>query len=327
MLDFKKAAVFALCIVMGGASEASQAAGRTMGVMIGQVAPIALFWPDFIAHQKGFYAAEGLEVESFFGGSVAVESQQIASGEIDVAFTTAESVIRAADQGGDIVIIGETLCKWPYSFMAAKDIKKPQDLKGKTVILSTPKQDLTLLWEQWLLDVGMEPSEVKQVFDGATPRRYAALANGTVQVAVLSQPFDFRAISEGYTQLFETSFTKRPMSFVIIAARGKWVHDNPEAAHAVVRAVGRAIDWWYDARNKQEAIDILQKVSKQDRALIEQTYIYYHEAVLPYSRGAALHTDGFENLLETLVKMNAIKNRPPLFYVDASAWKPASGRR
>jgi NitT/TauT family transport system substrate-binding protein len=322
MFSLKKEAILAVCILTAGMTATGRAATRQeTAVIIGQVTFIAIYWPDFIAQQKGFYAAEGLDVESFFTGSTAAATQQLISGKIDIAFATAETVVRAANKGADIVIIGETVYKWPYSFMAAKDIKKPQDLKGKKVILSTPKQDLTLLWEDWLRENGMEPSDVDQVFDGATPNRYAALAKGAVQAAVVSQPFDFRAISEGYTQLFETAFVKKNYSFKVIAARGKWVHDNPETARAVVRAVARAIDWWYDPRNKEEAIDILQKVSKQDRALVEKTYIYYHEAVLPYSKGAALHHDGFINLLDTLVGMNEIKNHSVSFYVPPIFWQ------
>jgi NitT/TauT family transport system substrate-binding protein len=322
MLSLKIPAILALCIFLAGTAVTGRAAaGRGTPVIIGQVAAIALYWPDFIAQQKGFYAAEGLDAESFFAGSTAATTQELISGAIDIAFATAETAVRAADKGGDIVIIGETVYKWPYSFMAAKDIKKPQDLKGKKVMLSTPQQDLTLLWEDWLRENGMKPSDVDQVFDGATPNRYAALAKGAVQAAVISQPFDFRAISEGYTQLFETAFAKKNYSFKVIAARGRWVQDNPETARAVIRAVARAIDWWYDPTNKEEAIDILQKVSKQDRVLVEKTYIYYHEAVLPYSKGAALHHDGFINLLDKLVSMNAIKKRPVPFYVPPMFWQ------
>jgi NitT/TauT family transport system substrate-binding protein len=322
MFSLKKRAILTFCIILASAVTTGMAsAQRKTAVTIGQVAPIALFWPDFIAQQKGFYTAEGLDADSIFVGSVAAAAQQTIAGSIDVSFTTAEVAIRAASKGGDIVIIGETVYKWPYSFMAAKDIKKPEDLKGKKVILSTPKQDLTILWEQWLRDNAMAPADVDQVFDGATPNRYAALAKGAVQVAVLSQPFDFRAISEGYTQLFDTSFMKKNYSFVIIAARGKWVNDYPDAARAVVRAVGNAIDWWYDPRNKEEAITILQKVSKQDRALIEQTYNYYHDRVQPYSRGAALGTEGFKNLLDTLATMKDVNIRPVSFYVASMAPK------
>lgn len=317
MFGLKKVAVTAVCLLVAGLVAAPAHAQAKKPVKAGQVAPIALFWPDFIAQKKGFYTAEGLDVDSIFVGSVAASVQQTIAGSLDVAFTTAETVIRATDKGADLVMLGETVAKWPYSFMAAKDVKTPQDLKGKKVILSTPKQDLTIIWNQWLRENGMKPEDVDQVFDGATPNRYAALANGAVQAAIVSQPFDFRAIKEGYTQLLDTSFMKQKYSFVVIAARKKWVQDNPDTAAAFVRAVGKAIDWWYDPKNKDEAIDILQQVSKQDRALITQTYEYYHDKVKPYPAGAKLDPEALKNLLDVLVDMNEIKRRPPASYIDA----------
>ena len=319
---FRKSAIVAISLLAAGilAGGGAQAQQKTK-IRVGQVAPIALFWPDFVAQQKGFYTAEGLDVSSNFLGSVSAIVQQIIGNSIDVGFTTAETAIRAADKGGDVIILGETVYKWPYSFMAAKDIKKPQDLKGKKVILAEPKQDLVYLWNDWLKENGMKPSDVDQVFDGATPNRYAALVNGAVQAAVVSQPFDFKAISEGYTQLFDTSFMKKHYSFVVIAARRQWTHDNPKVAAAFVRAVGKAIAWWDDPKNKEEAIDILQKVSKQNRALIVQTYDYYHNKVHPYPADAKLQPDGFKNLLDALVEAGQIKKRPASFYTDPNPQK------
>jgi ABC-type nitrate/sulfonate/bicarbonate transport system substrate-binding protein len=63
-------------------------------IRVGQVAPIALFWPDFIAQQKGFYAAEGIDVDSNFLGSVAAIVQQTIGNSIDISFTTAETMAR-----------------------------------------------------------------------------------------------------------------------------------------------------------------------------------------------------------------------------------------
>jgi NitT/TauT family transport system substrate-binding protein len=316
---FRKSALTAVSLIAAGTLFAgiSQAQQKTK-IRVGQVAPIALFWPDFIAQQKGFYAAEGLDVESNFLGSVSAIVQQIISNSIDVGFTTAETVIRADDKGGDVVILGETVYKWPYSFMAAKNIKKPQDLKGKKVILAEPKQDLVYLWDEWLRENGMKPSDVDQVFDGATPNRYAALVAGAVQCAVVSQPFDFKAIQEGYTQLFDTSFMKKHYSFVVIAARRKWAHEHPKVATAFVRAIGKAIAWFNDPKNKKEAIDILQKVSKQKRALITETYDYYHDKVHPYPKDAKLQPDGFKNLLAALVAAKQVKGRPASFYTDTN---------
>jgi ABC-type nitrate/sulfonate/bicarbonate transport system substrate-binding protein len=313
----RKSIVTAVSLIAAGTLFAGVAqAQHKVKIRVGQVAPIALFWPDFIAQQKGFYAAEGLDVESNFLGSVSAIVQQIIGNSIDVGFTTAETAIRAADKGGDVIILGETVYKWPYSFMAARDIKKPQDLKGKKVILAEPKQDLVYLWDEWLHENGMKSSDVDQVFDGATPNRYAALVAGAVQCAVVSQPFDFKAIQEGYTQLFDTSFMKKHYSFVVVAARRKWTHDNPKVAAAFMRAIGKAIAWWYDPKNKEEAVDILQKVSKQKRPLIIETYDYYHNKVQPYPKDAKLQPDGFKNLLDALVQADQIKKRPASFYTD-----------
>jgi ABC-type nitrate/sulfonate/bicarbonate transport system substrate-binding protein len=68
----------ALCSQIGNA-------GRECTRPITQVTAIALYWPDFIAQQKGFYAAEGLDAESFFAGSTAAATQNLISGTIDIA--------------------------------------------------------------------------------------------------------------------------------------------------------------------------------------------------------------------------------------------------
>jgi ABC-type nitrate/sulfonate/bicarbonate transport system substrate-binding protein len=114
---------------------------------------------------------------------------------------------------------------------------------------------------------------------------------------------------------------KKNYSFVVIAARRNWTHDNPKVAAAFVRAVGKAIAWWNDPKNKEEAIDILQKVSKQDRALITKTYEYYHDKVHPYPKDAKLQPDGFKNLLDVLAEANEIKKRPASFYTDPNEQK------
>jgi ABC-type nitrate/sulfonate/bicarbonate transport system substrate-binding protein len=301
----RRVLLLSLCVLVA-AGVADPAAAQKKKVVVGNVAPIALFWPDFIAQKQGFYAKEGLEVETIFVGSVSAAVQQTIGGSLDVAFTTAETAIRAIDRGGDVTILGETVKKWPYSFMAAKDVKKPQDLKGKKCILATPKQDFFWIWNQWLRDQGMKPEDVDQVFDGATPNRYAALANNAVQCAILSQPFDFRAIAEGYTQLADISFYGKEYAFVVIASRRSWAKDNPETARAFLRAIASAIDWFYDPANKDAAINILAEVSKQNRALIEQTYDYYGK-VQPYSKGARIPEAGMRNLVDTLVDAGEIK--------------------
>jgi ABC-type nitrate/sulfonate/bicarbonate transport system substrate-binding protein len=86
MFSLKIPAILALCIFLAGTAATGRAhARRGTPVIIGQVTAIALYWPDFIAQQKGFYAAEGLDAESFFAGSTAAATQNLISGTIDIA--------------------------------------------------------------------------------------------------------------------------------------------------------------------------------------------------------------------------------------------------
>jgi len=291
-----------LCLTLLTAPAApALAAGKK--IIVGEIAPIALFWPDFIALKKGFYAKEGLDIDPIYVGAVAAAVQQVVAGSLDIADTTCETSIRAEAKTGDVTIIAEMVSKWPYSMMASPSIKTAADLKGKKVILSTPKQDIALIWNQWLRDQGMQPTDVDQVFDGATPNRYAALVNGAVSVAAVSQPFDFRAMDEGYKQLVDFSFYAKEYSFVCIVARKSWLKDNKDTAMAYLSAVSEAVTWLYDPANKTEAIDILTAVSKQNREIVVKTYDYYFDKVHPYSKGLQISPVGIRNIVDAVTQI------------------------
>ena len=90
-------------------------------------------------------------------------------------------------------MIGGEVTKYPYSIMTAKSITKVADLKGHKIILPFNKDLLTIVWNRWVKEQGIDPKSIDQVYDGATPNRYAALTSNTVQATLLGQPFDFKA--------------------------------------------------------------------------------------------------------------------------------------
>lgn len=269
-------------------------------VTVGENAAIALFWPDFIAARKGFYAREGLDAQTVFSGGSAPSVQQLIGGSLDVVFVSCAVPMFAIDKGADIAIIGETIGKWPYTMMAAADVKSAADMKGRKVILATPKDPTTVFWRRWLTAQGVRPTDVDEVFDGATPNRYAALANRAVSAALVTQPFDFRARADGYAALIDFAADDKDIAFVCIAARRPWLKENPDRARAVMRAVAASIDWWYDPRNRDEAVRILMEATRQEESLARQTYDYFAK-VQPWSRRAKVSPQGMRNLVELLI--------------------------
>src|SRR5262249_2383924 len=126
----------------------------------GQVSKTAPNWPNFIAVEKGFFRREGVELETVYVGNVANTVQQLVAGSFDVCSSTFDTAIRAVANGGNAVLIAGQVTKYPYSIMSAKDINSAADMKGKTIILPFAKDLLTVVWNRWLQEKGMNPRDV-----------------------------------------------------------------------------------------------------------------------------------------------------------------------
>ena len=177
------------------------ALGQTKPMVVSINANIGLYWPNFVADKYGFVSKEGVSYETVIVGDAAQQLQQVIGGSIDVAYTNCDLALKAKDKGGKVVIVAEAMRTYPYVIMSAANVRAAQDLKGKKAILPFKTSLLTVFLNRWLQENGVNPADVDEVFDGATPNRYAALRNGIVAAAVVSQPFDFRAKSEGFNPL------------------------------------------------------------------------------------------------------------------------------
>jgi NitT/TauT family transport system substrate-binding protein len=272
----------------------------------GQVSRTAPNWPSFIAAEKGFYRREGVELETVYVGNVANTVQQLVAGSFDVASSTFDTAIRAIANGGNAVMIGGAVTKYPYSIMTAPDVTTAADMKGKRIILPFPKDLLTIVWNRWLTEKGMRPEDVEQVYAGATPNRLAALSSGTVQAALLTQPFDFRAEAQGFRKLLDIGAFGKEYGFLTVLARPQWLRDNPDTARAYLRALTAAVDWLYEPSHRDEAIEILARETKLDPSIAAQTYDYYIK-LEPFSRKLAVPDEIIRSTVKTLIELGDIK--------------------
>ena len=286
---------------------ASAQAQTVKKVSDGQVSKTAPNWANFIANDKGFFRREGVEPETFYVGNVANTVQQLVAGSFDVASSTFDTAIRAIANGGNTVLVGGMVTKYPYSIMASKDVASAADMKGKRIILPFAKDLLTTVWNRWLTEQGMRPEDVEQVYTGATPNRFAALAGGSVQAALLTQPFDFRAAASGYRKLVDIGAYGKDYGFLTILARPQWLRDNPETARAYLKALSDAVDWLYEPTNREEAIAILARNTNVAPEIAKETYDYYIGELKPFSRKLAIPEAIVRTTARTLVELGDIK--------------------
>lgn len=286
-------------------------------IRVGDVAPIAADWPQFVASDKGLYKREGIDPQVTYVRNVANTVQQLAGGTFDIAVSTFDTAIRAIAQGADVVMIGGSVTKYPYSIMTAKTVTKVAELKGKKIVLPFKKDLLTIVWNRWVTAQGGNPEDIDQFYDGATPNRFAALTSGAVQAALLGQPFDFKASDQGYHKLVDLGAYGKEYGFLVLLGRPKWMKENQDATRGYLRAISDAIDWIYDPKNRDEAIAILATGTKLDASLAAQTYDYYVKDLQPFSRKLAIPQQIVDATTKTLVDLGDIK-RPTKPLIDVS---------
>jgi NitT/TauT family transport system substrate-binding protein len=145
--------------------------------------------PFYYGKAKGLYAAEGIDLEIQEGRGSGVTVQAVAAKTADFGYVDVPTMIRGAVKGAPVSAIGVLLQTTPMSVMGfeEKNIRKPQDLKGKTVAV-TPGDALSQIWPLFLKKVGLKESEM-QIVSGDAQTKLNAVINGRADV-LLGYPMD-----------------------------------------------------------------------------------------------------------------------------------------
>ena len=134
--------------------------------------------PFYYGKAKGIYAAEGIDLEIQEGRGSAATTQAVAAKTADFGYVDVPTMMRAAIKGAPVIATGVLLQTSPMSVMglADKNIRKPDDIKGKTVAI-TPADSMTQIWPLFLKSTGLKESDFKTVAgDGQT--KLNAVING-----------------------------------------------------------------------------------------------------------------------------------------------------
>ena len=181
--------------------------------------------------------------------------------------------------------------------------------------------------EAFIGSAGLKASDLDFVYAKATQDRLAALLSGGVDAAILYPPSTFRAGAAGYTYLGDIEPYLKDFPFTVWAANTDWAAKNREALLSYIRAYSRAVHWLYDFKNKDQAVDILVKYSKQDRKDSADTYDYFVGKLRAFSANGRISSESYKRMTDTLVQWGDLTVPVPpaskffdLSFVDA-AWK------
>ena len=247
--------------------QSSWPADAPQKVRIGYPSSALSTLPFDIAKEKGFYAKAGLDVE-YIQMRSAIGPQAILNGNINF-FTSPQAAINAAVAGLPLVVVLSLYRDTPWVLITTRDIAKAQDLVGKKIAISDIRSSPYYFARAGFKKIGLNEKQVSLVTTGGTSNSFVALATSQVAGAVLSPPFDEKAVSSGYKKfLFLGDLADIP--YVGLFTSQVEIRDHRDRIRKTIAAVMDAVAW--QRANRGEAVRMIASFYKISQSEAERSY-------------------------------------------------------
>ncbi|HUS16174.1 MAG TPA: ABC transporter substrate-binding protein [Chloroflexia bacterium] len=199
--------------------------------------PNVQFAPFYVAQDKGYYAAEGLEVE-FKYGQVNDLLKIVGEGSIDYANVSGDEMVPAVAAGIPVVYVMTSYYRYPIAAAALASgppLKTPADLKGRKVGIPGPYGSTYIGLKALLKAGGLQESDLDLKTIGFT--QVSALSQNQVDVAMtysMNEPVQLQASGKPVLVLQVSDYAD--LAAVGIATSAKKVKVETAQVQAFVRA-------------------------------------------------------------------------------------------
>jgi NitT/TauT family transport system substrate-binding protein len=226
--------------------------------------------PSYVAIDKGFLKAEGLDA-NFIAATAGVLVRATIAKEIE--FTPipgggSEAMLKGAPL---VFFVGESLVS-QWTLTTTPDIKRVEDLRGKTLGLGRPG---SADYSEMVITLGkhfnMQPGkDYKVISFTGEPDRVAALIQGSIQGGILSFPHAARAEKEGMKILMRTGDYIPRLGGTFLTHKD-FLKEKRDVAKRFTRGMIKATD--YIKANKKGAMEVIQKYFEiTDAKIVESIY-------------------------------------------------------
>jgi ABC-type nitrate/sulfonate/bicarbonate transport system substrate-binding protein len=238
----------------------------------------ATHWPIYSGLKQGYYKQAGIDLDMVFTPSSGALVQQLAAGSLEACLSTGiVDPIYAIDKGAQMAIVRLEIQSPPYAVVAKPSIKSVKDLKGKTIMIDSPKGITKIYVERMLEANGIKPNEFDPLYAGATAARFAALKAGAIDATVLLPPFNFYAESAGFKTIALTLDYTPDLAFSGAVVNTKWAASHRGTVEKLLDIQNKSMAWFLDRSHRDAAIAVMQEMSKQKREDIAKAYDFLTE--------------------------------------------------
>jgi ABC-type nitrate/sulfonate/bicarbonate transport system substrate-binding protein len=258
-----------------------------------------------VTQNQGYFRKRNLDVQLVLMPSAPIAFSALTAGESHFYYgTTSGTSLGAVLNGLDGVFVAGFINKLVGAFAVSKEIKTPNDLKGKQIgvaSLGGGNWMFTMLaFDHW----GLEPKRDNITFRiiGNTGVRAQSIASGIIGGSVLGYTFATNLRRDGYPILADLGDLNIPFQDTGLYTRKSFVAQHPEVVENLLRALLDGITFIQNPENKNAVLKSLVqwlRLSKTEDAV--EGYEFMRKM---YTKRIYPTVDGIRNSLRVLATTN-----------------------
>lgn len=271
--------------------------------------PIIDTAPLQAAIAKGFFAAEGLEVDTTPTQGGAVGLPALAAGQVQIAFSNIISIALGVKQnlGFQIIAAGAGTGDNPPDLAGilvkgGSPIRTGKDLEGKRLAVNTRNNVIWLFARAWVQATGGDADKVTYL-EVPFPQMIDALRGDRVDAAFVVEPFYSAGIAAGAQHIgwpYSTIAKRLPIG--MYASTESYIKANPQVIERFTRAYNKGVDWINQNKGSEEWLKIISAYTRMKPEQLRNL------TLPPYEK--SLDAAGIDKMTDQMVKHKMIDARP-----------------
>jgi ABC-type nitrate/sulfonate/bicarbonate transport system substrate-binding protein len=234
----------------------------------------------YTALDNGLFDKYAIKLENIFIRGSGPNLSALASDEVQFTYCASDALIPGLAAGVDAKIIASPLVKLPYVLVTRKEVRRPEDLKGKTLGIARAGDLSDRLSRAVVKKFGLSADAVTiRPIGGSQGERYQAMAAGIVQGVIITPPLDVRAKNEGYNVLYRLIDLNLPFIYSSLHTSHRMLRERPEIVQRMVAAFAEIVHFVEKNPDKAKA-SVAKAMRTKDQEALQSAYDVYASQIL-----------------------------------------------
>ena len=300
--------------------------------------PALVFYPIYVAQDKGYFANEGIEMEVISTQGDGPDVDALIAGSVQFTASTPNRLLNAYEQGKPLKAVMSISNKMGIHCFMNKELaekagikdgmaldEKFKRLKGMTVGGTRPGSFSYVIAIDYAKRGKLVPqTDMKIIGIGGGPQMLAAVENKQVDAGCFASPLVELAVSRGKSVWFVNNSQNEDKAFSeflfeLVYVRPDYAKDNPEMVRKVLRALVKGNEWIMNATPEQHLEVLKKRFEAVDTKVLLDSVGNVRSAIIP---SGCITPRAVQAAVEFMQRVEQLKNDVPFNSVADNSFLP-----